>query len=283
MNLLSKISPIAFSIGDFEIRWYAICILIGALVTYFVSNAQLKKLGYPDLADTLFITAFPAGIIGARIWWCIADSGSPWHNGNFWGFITEIRDGGLAIQGGVVFGALTGVLVLLLVKKMKFKEILKIADCIVPNILIAQVCGRWGNFFNQEVYGSCVDPAKLSWLPDFIVNQMMGGGGIYCSSSLAAQPLFLYEGVLNLIGWILLTFVLRKLLSNKLYGGELSTGYLIWYGAVRACLEPLRNASFIMDGLGGLPVSVITSIVFVIAGIGCLIAIRLINRKKKND
>ncbi len=296
-NLLLKVSPIIVRIGTFEIRWYAVCILIGAIICYLTCQWVMKREGYAkDIFESVFFIAFPAGIIGARIWWCLSDAGSPWKEGNFWGVITEIRNGGLAIQGGVILGALAGIGYMLW--KHRNVNIFFAMDAIIPNILIAQSIGRWGNFFNQEVYGQCVDYSKLNFLPDFIHKQMQGdivnginkgefvGDGCYikCASTQAAQPLFLYEGLLNIVGWVLITFVLRLFWKKGRVKGDLAALYLVWYGIVRVCLEPLRNEEFIMNGWGKIPVSVITSIAFIIGGVALMIVLRIIEwqRKKKH-
>jgi prolipoprotein diacylglyceryl transferase len=152
-------------------------------------------------------------------------------------------------------------------------KITTLTDMIIPNILIAQVIGRWGNFFNREVYGACVDSDTLWFLPSFIKDYMRGGtvAGQYiaCPTSQYAQPLFLYEGILNLIGFILITIVLRKILKGK-YSGVLTSLYLVWYGTVRVSLEGLRNEMFIMRW-GNISQSILTSIVFIVVGVALLV------------
>ena len=90
-------------------------------------------------------------------------------------------------------------------------KLTRLMDIVIPNILIAQVIGRWGNFFNREVYGACTSKEKLWFLPTFILEQMAGEGfrisgsargPIACAVGEYAQPLFLYEGILNFIGFI---------------------------------------------------------------------------------
>jgi len=283
MFLLDKLNRVAFMIGDIQIYWYAIMILIGALTAYITIREIVGKAGYSkDMIDTLFLVCFPVGIIGARIWWCIADASSPIYNGNFWGIFTDFRNGGLAIQGGVVAGVLCGILILK--RHYKGVPISFIADSAVPNILIAQAIGRWGNFFNQEVYGECVDKSALSWLPQFIQDQMAGGGSIACSLEQAAVPLFLYEAFFNFIGWVLIVFVLRIFWKKGRKGGDLTAMYFLWYGIVRMIMEPFRNSEFIMNASGTaskLTISVIVAIVFIVCAILYMVLIRVIKIKKK--
>lgn len=289
INVLGKISPVLFEIGNFSVRWYALCILVGALLTLTFSQWAMKRGGYPkEIFETLFFITFPSGLIGARLWWCIADSSSPWHHGDFLGFF-KIWEGGLAIQGGVILGVLVGIIVAL--KRYKKVNLFFAMDAAIPNILIAQVLGRWGNFFNQEVYGSCVNPSELSWLPNFIKEQMAGGNGgfgeyvgagIKCSSDEIAQPLFLYESLINFVGWVLISIILRIFWKKGYHKGDLSGLYLIWYGVCRAILEPLRNPEYIMDGLGGASVSVYTSYVFIFLGVALMVFVRIKSKFKKS-
>lgn len=302
MESILKISPIIISLGSIEIRWYAICILLGAIVAFLISKRILVKSGYDgEIADNVVLIALPIGIFGARLWWCISDAASPWRRGNFWGIFTEFLDGGLAIQGGVVLAVIAGIVFI----KLRYKEMhpFLILDVGLPNVLIAQTIGRWGNFFNQEVYGACVDYDKLNFLPNFIQNQMRGdiengvnigefrnlGSYINCATTEAAIPLYLVEGIANIIGFILISFVIRKYWKNRKIG-DLAGLYFIWYGIVRFILEPLRNAEFIMNGWGNIPVSVITSIVYILIGVLFIVGIRVvpniinkIKSKKAND
>lgn len=283
----TKLSPVIIEIGNFSIRFYALFILVGALLTLVFSQWAMKRGGYPKhILETLFFIAFPSGLIGARLWWCIADSGSPWKSGDILGFF-RVWEGGLAIQGGVILGAAAGIGYAL----WKFKDLdIRFAmDAVIPNILIAQALGRWGNFFNQEVYGACVKADTVNYLPAFIKNQMMGGNGgqgdyvgtgISCASDEMAQPLFLYESLLNIIGWVLITFILRIYWKKGYKRGDLSALYLIWYGVVRVIMEPMRNAEYIMDGIGGVPVSVYTSILFIVLGVALMIFLRIYDHKK---
>lgn len=287
-SLIMKISPVIIKLGSFEIRWYAICILVGALVTYFFAQRAMIKAGHPKAVfENLFLVAFPSGLIGARLWWCIADSGSPWKDGDILGFF-RVWEGGLAIQGGVLLGAGVGIAVMLW--KYKQVNVFFAMDAAISNILIAQAIGRWGNFFNQEVYGGCVDSSKLSFLPKFIQNQMESGNGgfgsyvgtgIACPVGESAQPLFLYEALINIVGWVVISLVLRKFWKKGRRLGDLSGLYLVWYGICRACLEPLRNSSYIMNGLGGWSVSFYTSLLFIAIGIVFIVLLRVFDRNKK--
>jgi phosphatidylglycerol:prolipoprotein diacylglycerol transferase len=267
--MLAYIDPIALKLGPIEIHWYAITMITGAFVVYFICDYLFKKEGYfKDLASNLLFMCFPAGVLSARLWWVLSNLDHVAQNGGFL-YAINISTGGLAIQGGVIGGALVGIIY---VKHWHPEvNIKKGIDIVIPNILIAQAIGRWGNFFNKEVFGSCTTPESLSFLPKFIVQQMTGefiGDPITyaCGLGNAAQPLFLYEGLINLFGAFLISFVLRKYWKKWRYDTDLAALYLVWYGTVRLFLEPLRNEEFIMVQWG-IRTSILMSILFVVGGI----------------
>lgn len=248
MNTLAYPSGIPSS--DPVIRFYAIMILLGGLTALFLSNYR----AYKDNKDfhyfyIIFIVAFPAGILGARIWYYIASYSTEFANQPFYK-IFAIWEGGLAIQGGAIGGVLVGVIMALLTKKDN--PILRITDYCLPTILIAQAIGRWGNFFNQEVFGHAVSLDAWNFLPSFITNNMQNGtssmlSGVKLPSNSIAAPLFLIEGVMNIMFYFLITYGYRIVAGKKYYlDGDQSILYFLAYGIVRLMLEPLRNAQFIM-------------------------------------
>lgn len=259
-----------------NISWYSVIVLTGAIVCYMFCKYFYKKQAfskkYSDLIDTLFLIVFPIGLLGARVWYIISELdyylAYPIR-------MLKVWEGGLAIQGGVLAGILAGYITL----KVKRIEIpfRTMADLIVPNILIAQSIGRWGNFFNQEVYGKCISKDSVAWIPDFVLNNM-NGGRIYCFSDEVATPLFLYESLLTLSGFILISIILRKLYKKRV-DGELGALYLVYYGLVRIIMEPMREEQYIMRIFGGLSQSILTSALFIIAGVGIMVYLEL-NRKK---
>lgn len=282
MNLLA-ISPYVFGTN---LTWYSVCVLMGAIITYIVTeyfykkNEESKKC--PDLILNTFLIAFPSGLLGARIWYILSELDYYLSDPIS---MLKVWEGGLAIQGGVLLGAFVGIYyVTNMIRKHGLNlKVTTIMDMAIPNILIAQVIGRWGNFFNREVYGACVDGEALWFLPKFIKDYMQGGfvadQYIACSSAQYAQPLFFYEGILNFVGFIVISIVLRKWFTKRV-DGTLSAFYLIWYGTVRACLEPLRNERFIMRW-GSVSQSVVTSIIFIILGTAYLVYLYLKNNKDK--
>lgn len=230
------------------IRFYALFILTGALIALFLSNYRAHKDGYDwHFFDTIFLVAFPGGIIGSRIWYVLASLdefvGQPWYA------CFEIWNGGLAIQGGAIGGILAGVLYVKF--RRKGTRILEACDYAVPTILIAQAVGRWGNFFNQEVYGHSVLPTAWDFLPSWLTSNMQNGdlsmiGGTKLPSGSIAAPLFLVEGLINIMFYFLLAYGIPALEGKRYKKGDISFSYFIAYGLVRLILEPLRNPTFIM-------------------------------------
>lgn len=222
------------TIGSLSIKWYAVLILTGAFIAYWISQRNILKMGYPaSLTDDLFFGALIAGIIGARLWYVLFYNLEGYLKNPLSIFMTW--EGGMAIQGGLMLGALYAFFFL---KKRKI-SFLRMADAIVPNILIAQAIGRWGNFLNQEAYGYVVSESYYKFFPAFIKNTMFIGGQY-------RTPTFLYESVLNLVGFFLIAIVLKRFSENK--RGDLLYAYLMWYGFIRFWVEGLRSDSLMFMG-----------------------------------
>jgi len=262
------------NIFGLNISWYALCVMSGALVTYYVSRWLAKKeRGLPEVIDNLFIPAFAAGIICARLWYVVSEWEYYMANPNE---ILAIWNGGLAIQGGVVGGALVGIFYIK--KRYPTENVLTWVDLIVPNILIAQSIGRWGNFFNQEVYGDYILESKVKFLPSFILENLKLPS---CYEGEVVVPLFLIEAILNCIIFVIITIVIRKYWKNR-KPGSLGCLYLIYYGIVRIIMEPLRQEEYIMRIFGNLSQSMLMSLLFIISGIVLILFLNL-RKKKVND
>ena len=267
--------------GAFTIRFYGLFILTGFVIVYRIGDHKMyQQYGKHGLLDSTLIVALVSGIAGARLWYCIAE-GVPFLDaaGNpQW--ITGIMNGGLAVQGGVI----AGILFCALWFKWRNPQykLFVVADIVIPAILIAQAIGRWGNFFNQEVYGG-ISAAPEVWnvlLPSWLYNNMVIGG-------LFRVPFFLIESTLNLVGYVLICVVIKRLTKRWWCIGDGAGLYFIWYGVVRAIMEPLRDPKFIMSGSqGNTPISLAMSIVFIVAGVLFIIGnhlIRYFYEKKKSE
>lgn len=257
-----------------EIYYYALCIVAGMLVAATLSALLMKRRNMsPDFIFLLFIVCIPTAIVGARLFSCLTDEDLGIRR------FFEFRSGGMSITGGVIAGVGAG-LAVCLIKKVNF---LRAADCVVINILIAQAMGRWGNFFNAEVYGGVIsNPETMKWFP-FAVPIVNGLSGVQAFSDPNATwhyAFFFYEMLWNLIGWALLfTFMwFRKKKPN----GLATCLYFVWYGAVRTVMEPLRDPEFILNK-GGVPWSLVFSILMVGLGIAACMALMIWNFLKEGS
>ena len=250
------INRVAFSIGSFSVYWYGILIATGLLlaVLYAYFNAHRFGVDRDKLVDCVIVGILTA-IVGARLYYVAFR----------WDYfsqhpaeIIDIRDGGIAIYGSII-GALAGGLIVAKIKKMRFLPVL---DVTMISFLIGQAIGRWGNFFNQEAYGSATDS----------LFRMVSEG----TNNIAVHPCFLYESV-----WCALGFVFLHIFNRHFqhYHGQIFYLYLVWYGAERMVVEGLRTDSlylpFSVVGYD-LRVSQLLSLVLVIVGVVMLIK----NRKK---
>lgn len=256
MNFMLLADNPGIDIFGFRIYFYAICIMTGIITATAISALLMKRRNIsPDFIFALFICCIPTALICARLFYCITDGMniSQWFNWD------SIRRGGLSVIGGVIGGVGMGVVVCL-VRKVSF---FRAADCIVITILLAQAIGRWGNYFNQEVYGGVVNNPALQWFP-MAVN--IGGTWHYA--------FFFYESVINLIGFALL-FSAAWFWKQK-PNGLFVFAYFLWYGTVRAIMEPLRDSSYILNG-GGVPWSQVFSYLMILLGLGGIITLLLLN------
>lgn len=240
------------SIGSltFDIRWYAILILAGAGIAYYFSLKSIKESRYidRDFFDNLFIFTLWAGIIGARLWFCVFYNFSYYMSNPI--EIIRVWGGGLAIQGGLVFGALFAYYY---IRKNNY-SFLKLFDIILPNVMVAQALGRWGNYINKECHGAEVGEEYFNGFLSFLKDGMYINGHYF-------EPLFFYESMLCLAGWLIIMFVLRKRQNKR---GDLAFAYLLWYGVVRFFIEIRRTDSLY---IGNLKMAQVTSVVFVIIGL----------------
>ena len=250
-----------------NLAFYAICILSGALFVYgLCDHYHYRKYKKHGLIDSTFLIAFPAGIIGARIAYVIGN----WHEfqgRDFW-HVFALWEGGLTILGGAIAGIIVGVL--WYKHRNKDKSIWWAVDVIVPTILIAQAFGRWGNFFNCEVHGGLVPIDYWRWLPSFITeNAKYSSTKGWAPEGFIYAPLFFVEMIANLFGYFVIAHLFGIKLKKITEPGDLCFAYIIWYGATRVFMEPLRDSSFNMGADGYW--SWLWSLIFV--GVGTLLIV----------
>ena len=237
---------------------YAVMILIGVVIAVILMVQEGKNIGVKsDDIYLAMIIGLPLGIIGARLWFVLFNTSLFPDFASILGFRNGKFEGlsGLGIQGGFIL-AFIFVVIYCRIKRI---SLLKMIDLMAPGMLIAQVFGRWGNFFNHELYGPIDGSGFVKSIP--VIGDMMFIDGEY------RQPTFLYESVLNLIGFAIMLVLRRKF--KKLRTGDLMAGYLVWYGSVRIFTESLRLQSGVSEPLmiGPVPVSILTSVIFIVAGI----------------
>lgn len=241
-------SKVAFTILNFNIYWYSICILIGIIVAYLLIINESKKhdINKNVMSDLIFYCII-VGIIGARIYYVIFNLDYYMSNPSE---IIKTYNGGLAIHGGVI----SGIIFLYYYIKNKNLNFLRILDIVSPALIIAQAIGRWGNFFNKEAYGSKTTYQALNnmHIPKFIIDGMKIDGNYFL-------PTFLFESMLCLIGFIIIMF-LRK--NKKIKLGFQIGFYFIWYGIIRFFIEILRQDSLMLFNLKMAQIISIISIIF---------------------
>lgn len=254
LGLEFNINPVAFSIGNFHVYWYGIIIAAGFLLALIYASFSCKKMNIDinRLFDVV-IVGLITGVIFARLFYVVFYPGDKyWKNPLE---IFQIHDGGLAIYGGIIGAVVFGSLMAKL-RKLKVTAVLDIAAL---GFLIGQCVGRWGNFINQEAFGSATE---LPW-------------GMHSENTAAVvdgnvHPCFLYESLLCLLGFVLLHFFTRRF---RRYDGQTFLLYIVWYGACRFFIEGLRTDSLIIPGTG-LRVSQVIAAACVVAGIILLVLFR---------
>lgn len=249
--------PIAFNIFGLDIRWYGIFIATGMMVAILLASftSKLKGVNYDELLN-IAIIAFPMAIIGARLYYVIFEFSQ--YQDNLLD-IFNIREGGLAIHGGVIFGMATA----FIYTRYKKENFLEFADVAAPCIIIAQSIGRWGNFFNSEAHGGPVTEAFISKFPTFIQKGMLIGETYY-------HPTFLYESIWNVLVGLLLIYLLTKTLKK----GTVFFSYIGLYSLGRFFIEGLRTDSLMF---GGMRVAQMISL----AGIAAWIIFLVVSNKRK--
>lgn len=250
MGLKFTISPVAFSIGNKSVYWYALIILAGFLLGILIASIKCEKRGLTkDNVIDIAIWGIIAGIIGARIYYVIFSYDE--FKGDFLS-VFRIWEGGLAIYGGII-GAVISTAIYCKIKKL---NILNAFDVCCVGLLLGQAVGRWGNFVNCEVYGRHT----------YSLFCMSINGGT------PVHPLFLYESAWSLLGVILLCIFRDKKKRN----GQVFCGYVFWYALGRMFLEGMRDKSYVLYIADGLPgVSQILSFCLVILSVAAFIFLSL--------
>ena len=258
------------SIFGFSIAYYGIVIVTGMMIAIWIAQREAKRTGQnPEQYLDLAMIGIAAGILGARIYYVIFA----------WDYykddllsIFNIRQGGLAIYGGIIGGFLFGGLAC----KWRKVPVLPMFDLAAMGFLIGQGCGRWGNFFNQEAFGC---NTTLPWgmysqaTHDYLTSSVVTvPKGVTIDPNLPVHPTFLYESIWCFVG----LFLLVRYIKKRRFAGDIALRYLVWYGAGRFWIEALRTDSLLLVPSIGLRVS---QLVAGIAVVGGVIAEILLTRK----
>ena len=255
-------NKVAFSLfGTIEVRWYGIIMVTGIILAFLYAYYRSKHEGisFDDLLDYAIFTVI-SGIVGARLYYVIT-SGQKYTFGE----IFAIWNGGIAIYGAIIGGA-TALLCVSLYKKIKWQ---KAFDMVCPGVMIGQIVGRWGNFFNGEAYGE--SPAADNFLY-FMRMELRHEGW---TNSYICQPTFLYESLWNLVGFLIINALYKK----KKYDGQVFLMYITWYGFGRMFIEGLRTDSLMV---GTFRISQVVAFLCFVVGFALLVylGVRASNRAK---
>ncbi|MDX8044660.1 prolipoprotein diacylglyceryl transferase [Gracilibacillus sp. S3-1-1] len=248
------LNPVFLQLGPLSIYWYGVIIASGAFIALWLATREADRLGVKkDYIVDLVMFAIPLAIIFARIYY-VAFEWERYVDGPWWK-VFAIWEGGIAIHGALI-GAVITAIIYTRVRKLSFWQI---ADIVAPSLILGQAIGRWGNFMNQEAHGGPISEATYQsfhqYLPDFIMNQMCIDGTMY-------HPAFLYESFWNIIGFVILLILRRKLTLRR---GELFLSYVIWYSIGRYFIEGMRTDSLYI--IGELRTAQLLSIVLIVAAI----------------
>ncbi|MBK5245950.1 MAG: prolipoprotein diacylglyceryl transferase [Peptostreptococcaceae bacterium] len=215
-------NPVAFTIFSLDVMWYGVLIATGIILATILVYYRAPMHGIDQNRTLDFVLiCLPIGIIGARAYYVFFEW--DYYTGNIYKII-NIREGGLAIHGGLIFGMLAAAILCIIWKIRP----LNLLDLVVPAIALAQSIGRWGNYFNSEAHGG---PTSLPW--GIIVNGEM------------VHPTFLYESI-----WCFILFIILLLVDNRRkFEGQVFLLYGILYSIERFFVEWLRTDSLMLGSL----------------------------------
>ena len=260
LGLSFEINRVAFSIGRFNVYWYGVCIAFGICLALVFAFRHSVEFGVDadSMVDVILI-GIVLGIASARAYYVAM---APFKYESIWEMIA-IRDGGLAIYGGIIGGFLFGGLAC----KWRGVPVLPMFDLTAMGFLLGQCCGRWGNFFNQEAFG-CNTTLPWGMYSEATRDYLMGStvtaqSGVTIDPNLPVHPTFLYESIWCLVGFILLFRYIKK----RKFNGDIALRYMIWYGAGRFWIEALRTDSLMLVPSIGLRVSQLIAGIAVAAGV----------------
>ncbi len=251
--------PTAFSLGPIEVRWYALFILTGILaaigLSYWLAGQRGRDADF--LLDIAPMVVF-LSIAGARLYYVLLE----------WDYFVDhpaqainIRSGGLSIHGALIVGVITVVVLC----RRQGEPFFAWADIIMPGVALGQAIGRWGNWANQEAFGT---PTDLPWAVTIDPPRRPEG----YEQVATFHPTFLYESVFNLLNALVLSWlVLRLPVMRTLRDGDVAALYLINYGIIRFFIERIRTDSLY---IGPLPAAYWLSFLLIGSGVAIMVMVR---------
>ena len=236
------IDPVAFRIGDYPVHWYGIIIASAVLIAGMLGSRVARWLNEdPEDGWSMLLLVIVLAVVGARLYHVV----HLWdHYARNPAEIIQIWNGGIGIPGGVAGGALA----IWITARRNGLNAARWLDVFAPALLLGQVIGRLGNFVNQELYGPPTSlcgsdfPSCLPWGVQIAAENRAGtpwDAVSYPVETTTFVPLFAYEMALNLVGMLVILFVIRRF-APRLYAGDAALMYIIWYGLVRTALETYR-------------------------------------------
>ncbi|MDL2254140.1 prolipoprotein diacylglyceryl transferase [Ruminococcaceae bacterium OttesenSCG-928-I18] len=261
------INRVAFTLFGMPVYWYGVLIGLGVFLAIAFALNQARSFGIdPDRMIDVIVIGLILGVIGARLYYVLFVSVIEYTS--FWQLI-NLRDGGLAIYGGIIFGFLGA----LLGCKLRKVPLLPMFDVTAMGFLIGQCIGRWGNFFNQEAFGTntilpwgMLSSSTTAYLG--AQQEALALEGVFVDPNLPVHPTFLYESLWCALGF----FLLLAWKKRRHFNGELFLFYVIWYGVGRFFIEGLRTDSLMVFGLR---VSQVVAAVSVLAAVAVWVAVRM--------
>ena len=229
----------SFTVGPFVVHIYALFILTGIVLAIWIANHRLtKRGGESGVAIDIALWAVPLGIVGGRIFHVLTHLGDYFYEGADYSAIFRVWEGGLAIYGAILFGLL-GAWIGARVAGVRFWSFV---DAVAPGVLLAQAIGRWGNYFNQELFGT---PTSLPWGLEIDQTNPAYPAGL--PAGVLFHPTFLYESIWSLIGVVLLINLDKRF---ELRWGKMFALYIAFYSVGRIWTESLRlDPSEVIFGL----------------------------------
>ena len=250
-------NPIAFQLGPLSVGWYGIAYAVGLAAVYLLLTRLAKRAGEdPELVGNGMIIIAVAALIGGRLYHVI----DQWdrYKDNLLSIVLPPYSG-LGVYGGIF----VGLIALILYTRYKRLQFWRWADIVAPGLFLMQAIARWGNFFNQELYGP---PTTLPWgIPIDCTHRITAYLCSEFGEEIRFHPLFLYESISGLLGMLFLIWVGYHL-RPRLRPGDLILLFFIWYGLVRFGLETLRSDNWTLFGT---PTAMIVSLLF--AGIAAAV------------